>query len=157
MLDIIFADGIVECCFQAVKELFYVRVLILCTQVCFKIPNPSVVNVNQFHVFVFRIKLNDIEQLEQKGELDEHILTIDKMFPNLIKAKASESGIKKLCNGNVLFADDFTKLTADNFAFSFPELQEGTKCLMYNSEGKFMAIYRFDAKMKAWKAWKMFI
>lgn len=103
------------------------------------------------------LKLNDIEQLEQKGELDEHILTIDKMFPNLIKAKVSESGNKKLCNGNVLFADDFTKLTADNFAFSFPELQEGTKCLMYNSEGEFMAIYRFDAKMKAWKAWKMFI
>ena len=103
------------------------------------------------------LKLDDIERLERKGELEEHILTIDKMFPNLIKAKVSESGNKKLCNGNVLFADDFSKLTADNIVFSLPKMQEGTKCLMYNSEGEFMAIYRYDEKMNAWKAWKMFL
>ena len=65
------------------------------------------------------------------------------------KVQVTEEGNKKLRNGNILKAKDF----ADNNR----ELNGDNRCLVYDDKGCFMAIYRYDQELHAWKADKMFI
>lgn len=99
------------------------------------------------------LKLDKIEKFVDDGKLEEHILTIDKMFPNLIKVRVSGEGEKKLKNGNMLFLRDFD--CGDSFS-SHPK-KDGLECLVYDVQGTFTAIYRYNESIHGWKAYKMFI
>lgn len=104
------------------------------------------------------IKLDDIEKLEIEGRLAEHILTIDKLFPKLSRVCVKEQGARKLLNGNILGSNDIIKDISDDIRFdSLPQEHDGDKCLVYDHVGTFKAIYSYDKKINAWKAWKMFL
>lgn len=100
------------------------------------------------------LKLKDIEKLVEVSEFEKYILTIDKMFPNLKKVLVNDNGSKRLRNGNVLFKKDF--LNHGDEAYSMPEKEDGTECLVYDADGTFKAIYRYEESIHGWKAYKMF-
>ena len=111
------------------------------------------------------LKLSEIEELVSNGELEDHILAIDRMFPNLSKVKVTDDGDKKLKNGNVLLMHDFETAHKDyqkevhdeeGNMYSLPERKDGLDCLVYDSHGTFTAIYRYNEKIHGWKAYKMF-
>lgn len=102
------------------------------------------------------IKLDEIEKLVNNGDFEKHILTIDKMFPGLIKVKVNGEGNRRLENGNVLYMNNF-ETSSDNYVYSIPERIDGTDCLVYSSGGEFKAIYRYEDAVHGWKVWKMFV
>lgn len=93
--------------------------------------------------------LSQIEEKVLHNQIEDYISPIDTLFPNLKKYQVTEKGNKKLYNGNMLKQEDFLK---DNF-----EKADGVKCLVYDKEGHFTAIYRFYADLHVWKADKMFL
>ena len=101
------------------------------------------------------LKLDDIEKLVQCGEINEHILSIDKMFPKLIKVKVTVEGDRKLKNGNVLSVHDFE--CSDDIGFSLPQNTDGSDCLVYDFQGTFTAIYRYHENIHGWKVYKFFV
>ena len=107
------------------------------------------------------LKIDQIEEYVEKNCLKNHILTIDKMFPNLTKAKVNASGAKKLINGNILYNTDFSVEVlngdlSDN-KYSIPDRIDGMECLVYDDKETFKAIYKFDGLSKCFKAYKMFL
>lgn len=99
------------------------------------------------------IKLDDIESFTKEGKIEEHILTIDKMFPNMEKTIVTDEGNRLLKNGNVLKVKDFCK----NGDYVLPKETEGKEYLVYDREGSFTAIYEYKKSVKAFKAVKMFL
>lgn len=107
------------------------------------------------------LKIDEIEEYVGKNSLKDHILTIDKMFPNLTKAKVNALGAKKLMNGNILYDNDFSvEVLNGDFSdnkYSVPERIDGMECLVYDDKESFKAIYKFDGSNKCFKAYKMFL
>ncbi|MBR1599590.1 MAG: tRNA pseudouridine(55) synthase TruB [Lachnospiraceae bacterium] len=123
------------------------------------------------------LKLDEIEALVSTGDFEEHILTIDKMFPKLVKVKVTAEGDKKLRNGNVLFLRDFEcaddintdndeafqnkdiahNVINDRTIYTLPQKADGADCLVYDHLGTFTAIYRYHENIHGWKAYKMFV
>ncbi len=95
------------------------------------------------------LTLRQIEEKVSNHQIEDFILPVDALFPDLVRYQVTEEGNKKLYNGNILQSKDF--LT------DCQEKKDGAKCLMYDKEGKFTAIYRFYADLHIWKADKMFL
>lgn len=95
------------------------------------------------------LTLFQIEQLEQAGELNTKILAIDDMFPRLPKYVVTEEGNKKLLNGNILKVKDFKTENVKGI--------HGEECLVYDPDGAFTAIYRYEKALDGFKASKMFV
>lgn len=95
------------------------------------------------------LTLSQIEEKVLNNQIEDYISPIDTLFPNLVKYQVTEQGNKKLYNGNMLKPKDFLE---DVF-----EKEDGAKCLVYDKEGHFTAIYRFHADLHVWKADKMFL
>lgn len=95
------------------------------------------------------LTLKQIEAMVESGQFEQCIIPVDEMFPKLAGYRVNENGNKKLYNGNLLVSKDFTA--------EYVEETEGKKCLVYDSEGQFTAVYQYHEKLKAWKADKMFI
>lgn len=95
------------------------------------------------------LRLDEIENLTKMDEISEHILSIDSLFPLCNKYKVTESGHKKLMNGNLLKSMDFVDQCQDRV--------DGKLCLVYDIEGNFTATYQYRSDIKAWKADKMFL
>lgn len=95
------------------------------------------------------ITLEEIETMVKTGRFEQHIISVEEMFPKLVRYQVDENGNKKLCNGNLLVSKDFIEDTV--------EMEDGKKCLVYNKDGQFTAIYQFHEELHAWKADKMFL
>lgn len=93
-----------------------------------------------------------LEQIEEKvcqGRIEAYILPIDSLFPGFVKCQVTEAGNKKLYNGNLLRAGDFSG--------KCPEKEDNRSCLVYDKEGKFTAFYKYHGNLQAWRADKMFL
>lgn len=95
------------------------------------------------------LTLDEIEKKVNNGQILDHILPIDALLPKFKKCQVTEEGTKKLLNGNLLKKRDFLG--------EIPESEDGKGCLVYDSSGHFIAIYRYQAALHAWKADKMFL
>ncbi len=95
------------------------------------------------------LTLKQIEAMVKAGQLEQCMIPVDEMFPKLAGYRVNENGNKKLYNGNLLVSGDFTT--------EYVEEAEGKKCLVYDKEGQFTAVYQYHEKLQAWKADKMFI
>ncbi len=95
------------------------------------------------------LTLEEIEALVENDRISEYILPIDTLFPLYEKYKVTETGQKKLMNGNILKPIDFADIC--------PIKEDGKKCLVYDVEGNFTATYQYRDDIKSWKADKMFI
>lgn len=95
------------------------------------------------------LTLSQIEELVQKAEIEEQIISIDSLFPTCKKCQVNADGHKKLMNGNILKSKDFLGEP--------PDKVDGKVCLLYDKDGVFTATYLYVAKMHCWKADKMFL
>lgn len=92
--------------------------------------------------------LREIETFVAEGTMEEYILPIDAMFPNLLKCYVKEEGNKRLYNGNLLKHGDFEN-GPDRPA-------DGERYLVYDASQRFCAVYQYQAKLQGFKADKMF-
>lgn len=103
------------------------------------------------------LTLQQIEELEGLGELANHILPIDSLFPNMEHRYVTAEANKKLYNGNLLKSGDFAGDRDRQGRGDSVLWEDGTECLVYDEKGTFTAIYRYEVSLKAWKAVKMFL
>jgi len=105
------------------------------------------------------VTLAKIEELVKNGTIEDKILSIDALFPRLPRFKVQGEGEKKLANGNILRTGELCMLSQQSFTEQGIKHYEkcDMRCLVYNGDGIFQAIYRYDSKVNAWKADKMFL
>lgn len=99
-------------------------------------------------------------QTEGEDSLLAHIIAVDELFPELDRYRVTGDGNRKLLNGNILRPEDFVDsgtAVGEGHKKSRREGLEGRRCLVYDTEGSFTAIYRYSEEMQAWKADKMFL
>ncbi len=95
------------------------------------------------------LRLSDVESLVSQGMLDSHIISIDRLFPGYLKYTVNENGNAKLMNGNLLSLHDLEGEVSVQ--------EDGTPGLIYDKDGIFRAIYRYQSGQKMFKADKMFL
>ena len=94
------------------------------------------------------MKLDEIRALYDAGRIDERILPVEKVFEDLPVRTVSIEAKKKIDNGNPLGINDFTEA-----------VDEGTdsRLRVHNAEGKFVAVYLYDANKGMYMPVKMFM
>ena len=95
------------------------------------------------------LRLSDVESLVSQGMLDSHIISIDRLFPQYPKYTVNKNGNARLMNGNLLSLHDLEGEVS--------EQEDGTPGLIYDQDGIFRAIYRYQSEQKMFKADKMFL
>lgn len=95
------------------------------------------------------MRLEEVEQAVAEGTLNSHILPIEQMFPRLVHYTVTEEANSKLLNGNLLKRQDFAEIAI--------EPEDGEQRLIYDKDGVFKAIYRYQKDCRAWKSDKMFL
>lgn len=95
------------------------------------------------------LTLKQIEAMVENGQFEQCIIPVDQMFPKLAGYRVNKNGNKKLYNGNLLVSKDFTA--------EYVKEEDGKKCLVYDKDGQFAAVYQYHERLRAWKADKMFI
>ena len=94
------------------------------------------------------LTLDKIDELNQKGEIDNYIISIDALYPEYTKVYVKPDCDRFLNNGNRLDMEDFSHIE---------ENEEKEYCLVYNSKREFCSIYRYLEDEGYYKAYKMFI
>ena len=100
------------------------------------------------------------KQPEKEDALLPYIIAVDELFPELDRYQVTEAGNVKLLNGNILKAADFVSSDASNgegYVKCGSGRVDNDKCLVYDKDGRFTAVYRYSGKTHAWKADKMFL
>ena len=105
-------------------------------------------------VGVFEIQdamtLSQIEELVREGQIDHAIRTIDSLFWMWPAGKTDAQSDRLLYNGNML--------GKENVVFEEGTMPgKGGKCRIYDSQGRFCAIYVYDERRKTFKNEKMFV
>ena len=95
------------------------------------------------------LRLSDVESLVSQGMLDSHIISIDRLFPRYPKYTVNKNGNARLMNGNLLSLHDLEGEVS--------EQEDGAPGLIYDQDGIFRAIYRYQSEQKMFKADKMFL
>ena len=95
------------------------------------------------------MRLEEVEQAVADGTLSFHILPIEQMFPHLVHYTVSAEADSRLLNGNILTKNDFVAVCR--------EPMDGEQGLIYDKDGVFKAIYRYQKDDQVWKADKMFL
>lgn len=86
--------------------------------------------------------LLQLQELSDEGKLNEAIVPVEKMFENLPAVMVKESSYKALVNGNQLKASGLTGMPDEEDVTSYEEMR------VYNHEGRFFGIYRYDKNRK---------
>jgi len=93
------------------------------------------------------LKLNEVEALAKEGTVFERIVPIDGMFENAVRTVVKENGFKWLINGNPLPAEvlSYEGILADEDLVR-----------VYDRDGRFYALYRYEEKNQKFSLVKMF-
>ena len=93
------------------------------------------------------LKLDKVEELVRSNMIEDSIIKVDNMFPELAKASVKPDYYKLLINGNCLELKmvDITKINA------------GARLRIYDAQGTFYGIYRFEKETMVLSPVKMFI
>ena len=93
------------------------------------------------------LPLKKIEQLQEKGELLSYLCSPEKALDDFSAIQVMEKGDKLLYNGNALLKGVVKKV----------QNIETEQVRVYDSQGKFVAIYRWDLEQKQYRPVKMFL
>ena len=91
--------------------------------------------------------LDEIETCVREGRIEEILVPIDAMFPDVPKVFVKEGEEKSVYNGNALTKRQLEENT-------MPQSQERIR--VYQKDGLFLALYRYDSKENRYKVEKMF-
>ena len=94
------------------------------------------------------VKLDQIDEMFRRGELNSLLIPVDSLFPEMPAISVTERASRLLANGNPLAESDVVPGSA-------PE--DGLRYRVYGSDGRFQAIYAWDAGRKLFYPHKMFL
>lgn len=94
------------------------------------------------------LKLDEVEELLQKGELDRFLTPVDAMFAEKQAVCIKPEYEALACNGNAF------RRTCIGAPGSF---EDGEQVRVYNIRGQFIGIFRYAASEKGFRAEKMFL
>ena len=92
--------------------------------------------------------LTELQQLKEDGKLDSVIQPVDEVFLAYPALTVEDGAEKMLKNGNPLFAAHLKKLSEEHYR---------QPVRIYDSAGKFAAIYRYSTEKKCFRPEKMFL
>lgn len=101
-------------------------------------------------------KLGEIEQIRDNGKLFDSgiILTTEKALDYCKSYIVKENWDKLLTNGNILYDDAFCTDEKDD---KEEKINDSEYIKVYNSKGRFMALYQYDNRICGYKPFKMFL
>lgn len=91
--------------------------------------------------------LEEIEHKMQDGTLEESAVSVDAMFEDCPKAVVTEDGESMARNGNVLPVDAVE---------TWENVSDGTNIRLYDKEGHFIALYKWQEREAGYHLVKMF-
>lgn len=94
------------------------------------------------------LTISEVEKHRQNGSLDAFIIPVDQMFSRLKDARVSNEYLKMLENGNCLYPKMLNISTA---------LADKEQVRVYNGQGVFFGIYRYEDGTKILYPEKMFL
>ena len=87
------------------------------------------------------VRLSELERYREEGTLEEHLIPVDSVFADCPRLDVPERLEPLLYNGNPL---------------RLPEGEDGQLVRVYDSRGRFIALYRYQKKKHIYKNEKMF-
>lgn len=93
-----------------------------------------------------RLTLDAVEKARDDGTLMQHVLTTDKLMPDIPELHISAKGEKLLANGNKLSADSFVE----------NQIYRDTYVKVYDENGRFAALYEYSDEKRQYVPFKMF-
>jgi len=95
--------------------------------------------------------LSEVEEYVRSGTIGGHIVSVDEIFSSYPKAVMSSKYDKLVYNGNAFFKRNLDFLSDQD------TISGGALVRVYDSRGVFVGIYRFDADLSKFVAYKMFL
>ena len=92
------------------------------------------------------LTLDEVEKARDDGTLMQHILTSDKLMPDIPELHIAEKGVKLLANGNKLGADAFVE----------NQIHRDTYVKVFDENGRFAALYEYSDEKRQYVPFKMF-
>lgn len=92
------------------------------------------------------LTLDAVEMARDDGTLMQHVLTTDKLMPDIPELHISEKGAKLLANGNKLSADSFVE----------NQVYRDTYVKVYDENDRFAALYEYSDEKRQYVPFKMF-
>lgn len=92
------------------------------------------------------LTLDAVEKARDDGTLMQHVLTTDKLMPDIPELHISAKGEKLLANGNKLSADSFVE----------NQIYRDTYVKVYDEHGRFAALYKYSDEKRQYVPFKMF-
>ena len=92
------------------------------------------------------LTLDDVEKARDDGTLMQHVLTTDKLMPDIPELHIAQKGVKLLANGNKLGADSFVE----------DQIYRDTYVKVYDENGRFAALYEYSDEKRQYVPFKMF-
>lgn len=103
--------------------------------------------VGRFHA-ENALKLSDVERMLEMGRLEEFIVRVEEMFPALQSVRIWKDYQKQLENGNCLALKMMCELK---------DVNNSEQVRVYNAQGIFYGIYRYEERTKTFYPVKMFL
>lgn len=94
-------------------------------------------------------RLDELQALKEKGELDKVVIPVDSIFEEYAKAVVDGEILKKVKNGNMIYINQMKKTLSD--------VGKRNRIRIYDIEGRFLAIYEKDAEKGVYSVWQMFL
>lgn len=92
------------------------------------------------------LTLDAVEKARDDGTLMQHVLTTDKIMPDIPELHISAKGEKLLANGNKLSADSFVE----------NQIYRDTYVKVYDENERFAALYEYSDEKRQYVPFKMF-
>lgn len=92
------------------------------------------------------LTLDAVEKARDDGTLMQHVLTTDKLMPDIPELHISAKGEKLLANGNKLSADSFVE----------NQIYRDTYVKVYDANDRFAALYEYSDEKRQYVPFKMF-
>ena len=92
------------------------------------------------------LTLDAVEKARDDGTLMQHVLTTDKLMPDIPELHISAKGEKFLANGNKLSADSFVE----------NQIYRDTYVKVYDANDRFAALYEYSDEKRQYVPFKMF-
>ncbi|MDD5936282.1 MAG: tRNA pseudouridine(55) synthase TruB [Clostridiales bacterium] len=96
------------------------------------------------------LRLDQIEELVQQEKVDQVLIPVDKMFPNLVKAQVTKAAERFLMNGNPLRKHQLQFSATVSYDTNF-------EILVYDSKNTFTGIFEYKVAEQCFKPVKMFL
>ena len=95
------------------------------------------------------LRLSEVEELQNKGELESHVIPVDQMLKQYPTLKMREGMDRFVYNGNPLFSNQF--------AGTAEEKKVSGWVRVYDTLGHFCGVYQYDSQKKRYQPVKMFL